>query len=223
MFAKFSSAALFLCFLMLPYHANATEIKSYVYDAATNSFVDFGSLRFYQGDPSLGGSNSQWGLNGATNSIESSADGIWKPLNTTLFTVNDIRDITYTHAGTAFLTTNAGGSYVYDAATNSFVDFGSLRFYQGDPSLGGSNSQWGLNGATNSIESSADGIWKPLNTTLFTVNDIRDITYTHAGTAFFTVVVQNSVPEPASYALILTSLGLMGLFSRCRKANNAGI
>jgi DNA-binding phage protein len=140
---------------------------------------------------------STWYLNDAMNEINGNT------LQTNLFTVADIRDVTsIMSAGTsAWVTLDDNTSY--SISSNGSVDPNSstTRRYN----YGGST--WYLNDAMNEINGNT------LQTNLFTVADVRDVTsIMSAGTSAWATVELAEVPTPSAIAG-LAGMGVMGLFA----------
>ncbi len=149
-----------------------------------------------------------------SNSVEFSlGGGPAQPLNTNLFTVSSITDVTYTDGHVANVEA-AGGNY------EIFPNGDVVELNPSITAYGNSDAFVYLLPQSNSVEFSlGGGPAQPLNTNLFTVSSITDVTYTDGHVANVTVTEPASVPEPRSLAVL--SVGLAGLAVAWRPKRNA--
>ncbi|MDO6447576.1 PEP-CTERM sorting domain-containing protein, partial [Colwellia sp. 1_MG-2023] len=134
-------------------------------------------------------------------------------LKTSLFTVADITDMTYNQYNYAWVTAN-NSTYRIDSYGNVNISGSSDFTYYNAFNGGGTNGNWLLNAANNTIAlNGAGGVGTQiLKTSLFTVADITDMTYNQYNYAWVTVTKSTDVPEPSTLAIF--ALGMIGLASR---------
>jgi len=147
--------------------------------------------------------NGYWILNGSANtiSVNGSSNTV---LNTSLFSVADITDMLYTYNDTAYVKA-VDSLFRIDSSGNVNQIDQNISFYNAF-SNNRANGYWILNGNTNtiSVNGSSNTV---LNTSLFSISDITDMSYTYNDTAYVTV----DVPEPSTFFIF--ALGVMGLVS----------
>lgn len=169
-------------------------------------------VRYFQSQLEYG---FYWMLDGSTNSIFSYYDGLQHELATSLFSVNDITDVT------AYLSSN-GNHAMWVTVSNSPLSY--LINTQGEI-LGSSSSRifndrsgqiWALDSNRNTIRAPGSGE-STIRTDLFDVSDIVDITgftndHTISHTTLAWVLVDDGLtPVPLPAAVWLFGTGLISL------------
>jgi hypothetical protein len=140
-------------------------------------------------------------------------------LNTSLFSVKDILDVTYSNDYQAIINTTLGSYLLYNNGNVADLGFApGTRWYENENAPFREN-YWIFNDVANTVQLAGiqgNGV-HTLNTNLFSVKDIADVTYSNDYQAIITVrraELTNAVPEPSPMALTLLALVLMLGYSK---------
>lgn len=163
------------------------------------------AIRYY------GDQNGYWILDDVNNTVRSNA-GPPRPLNTSLFSVSDIADVTYTNIySNMWVDVGTSTNYSINQSGNINGSSAAVRYY------GDQNGYWILDDVNNTIRTNS-GPTSFLNTSLFSVADILDVTYSNIYSHMWVTVDDGSaqqVSEPSTFALL--GLGLAGLCLTLRR------
>jgi hypothetical protein len=162
-----------------------------------------------------------WEFNDVANTVQLvgiSGGGV-HVLNTSLFSVKDITDVTYSNDYQAIINTSLGSFLLYNNGNVGNLGFApGTRWYENENAPYREN-YWEFNDVKNTVQligNNGAGV-RTLNTNLFSVKDIADVTYSNDYQAIITVrraEPANSVPEPSPLALTLLALTLMLGYSK---------
>lgn len=166
-----------------------------------------GAIRYY------GDQNGYWILDDVNNTVRSNV-GPTRLLSTSLFSVSDIVDVTYTNIyNNMWVDLGTSTNYSIHQSGSINGSSGAIRYY------GDQNGYWILDDVNNTIRTNS-GPLSFLKTSLFSVADILDVTYSNIYSHMWVTVDDGSaqqVSEPSTFTLLGLGLAGLGFIRRRRK------